>query len=144
MDTGREHALELDALDELAAMREQFVITDPKLIYLDGNSLGRLPKSTAARLQEAVREGGGGGLIRGWNANWWQAPQRVGEKIARLIGAAEGQVIVSDTTSTNLFKLVMAALRLRPERHRILSDTLNFPSDLYVFQGCLEGLGARY
>jgi kynureninase len=125
-------------------MREQFVITEPKLIYLDGNSLGRLPKSTAARLQEAVQEEWGNGLIRGWNANWWQAPQRVGEKIARLIGAAEGQVIVSDTTSINLFKLVMAALRLRPDRQRILSDTLNFPSDLYIFQGCSEALGGGH
>jgi len=144
MEHGLEYALELDAQDELAALREQFVIADPKLIYLDGNSLGRLPKQTAARLQEAVLDEWGTGLIRGWNANWWHAPQRVGEKIARLIGAAEGQVIVSDTTSINLFKLVMAALRLRPERHRILSDTLNFPSDLYIFQGCIDMIGSGH
>jgi kynureninase len=137
-------ALELDSLDELSPFRQHFLISDPDLIYLDGNSLGRLPKMTAARLQEAVLDEWGNGLIRGWNANWWHAPQRVGEKIARLVGAAEGQVIVSDTTSTNLFKLVIAALRLRPERHRILSDTLNFPSDLYIFQGCIDTLGGKH
>lgn len=139
-----ERALELDTQDELSAFRNQFTISDPLLIYLDGNSLGRLPKATAARLQESVLDEWGRGLIRGWNANWWHAPVRVGEKIARLIGAAEGQVIVSDTTSINLYKLVMAALRLRPGRHRILSDTLNFPSDLYIFQGCLQALGQGY
>jgi kynureninase len=144
MDSSIDHARELDAHDELASYRAQFVISDPDLIYLDGNSLGRLPKTTAARLQQAVLEEWGEGLIRGWNANWWHAPQRVGEKIALLIGAASGQVIVSDTTSNNLFKLVMAALRLRPERKRLLSDTLNFPSDLYILQGCMEVMGGGY
>lgn len=139
-----DHAHELDSNDELAPFREHYLITDPNLIYLDGNSLGRLPKQTAARLQEAVLDEWGTGLIRGWNANWWRAPQRVGEKIARLIGAGEGQVIVSDTTSINLFKLVMAALRLKPGRKRILSDTLNFPSDLYIFQGCIEALASGH
>jgi kynureninase len=136
------HALELDAQDELAPLRTHFAIPDSDLIYLDGNSLGRLPKPTAVRLQEVIQDEWGSGLIRGWNANWWHAPRRVGEKIARLIGADEGQVIVSDTTSINLYKLVMAALRLRPDRQRILSDSLNFPSDLYIFQGCLEASGA--
>ena len=139
-----DHALSLDANDELAPFRQQFVISDPHLIYLDGNSLGRLPAHTAVRLQEAVLDEWGTGLIRGWNANWWHAPGRVGEKIAQLIGAAPGQVIVSDTTSINLYKLVMAALRLRPTRTRLLSDTLNFSSDLYIFQGCLDALGRAH
>lgn len=138
------HALVLDSDDELAPFREQFIITDPALIYLDGNSLGRLPTPTAARLQKVVLEEWGAGLIRSWNANWWHAPQRVGEKIAQLVGAAEGQVIVSDTTSINLYKLVMVALRLRSQRRRILSDTLNFPSDLYIFQGCIDSIGNGY
>lgn len=144
MDLSLEYARHLDSQDELAAFRQQFHIPDPDLIYLDGNSLGRLPLATAEKLQHAIWDEWGTDLIRGWNANWWHAPQRVGEKIASLIGAAPGQVIVSDTTSINLYKLVLAALRLQPGRHRILSDTLNFPSDLYIFQGCLASLGAQY
>jgi kynureninase len=138
------YASRLDSEDELASFREQFVIAEPELIYLDGNSLGRLPKPTAARVQELVLDEWGRGLIRGWNANWWQAPARVGDKIGQLIGAAPGQVIASDTTSINLFKLVMAALGHQGGRRGIVSDTLNFPSDLYIFQGCIELLGKRH
>ena len=140
----RNYAESLDAQDELGAFRQEFVITEPELIYLDGNSLGRLPRLTEERLQTAVHEKWGEGLIRGWNANWYHAPTRVGEKIARLVGAAPGQVIVSDTTSINLFKLVMAALKARPGKRQIISDTLNFPSDLYVLQGCIELLGGQH
>jgi kynureninase len=99
---------------------------------------------TAEHLDELVRQGWGKQLIRGWNANWFDAPPRVGEKIAALIGATPGQVVVSDTTSINLFKLAMAALKVRPERMRIVSDTLNFPSDLYILQGCIDLLGDRH
>ncbi len=130
--------------DELAEFRQQFVITDPHLIYLDGNSLGRLPKATAARLQQVTVDEWGDGLIRGWNAGWYDAPQRIGEKIAHLIGAAPGQVLVSDTTSINLFKLVMAALARDPERTKIVTDELNFPSDLYILQSCVALLGNRH
>jgi kynureninase len=143
-DPSRAYAEALDAQDELAQFRQDFVIAEPELIYLDGNSLGRLPNLTAERLQEVVSEEWGQGLIRGWNANWFSAPARVGEKIARLVGAAPGQVIVSDTTSINLFKLVMAALRARPGRRQIISDALNFPSDLYILQGCIELLGGQH
>ena len=143
-DPSRAYAETLDAQDELAEFRQDFVIAEPELIYLDGNSLGRLPQQTAERLQEVVNEEWGRGLIRGWNANWFEAPARVGEKIAQLVGAAPGQVIVSDTTSINLFKLVMAALRARPGRRQIISDTLNFPSDLYILQGCIELLGGQH
>ena len=127
--------------DELAEFRNQFVIPEPQLIYLDGNSLGRLPKVTAARLHQAVEEDWGKGLIRGWNTDWFNAPARIGEKIARLIGAAAGQVIVSDSTSINLFKLVMAALAKNPRRTKIVTDELNFPSDLYILQSCIALLG---
>jgi kynureninase len=143
-DTSRDYAEALDAQDELAQFRQDYMIAEPELIYLDGNSLGRLPHQTAERLQEVVREEWGQGLIRGWNANWFSAPTRVGEKIAQLVGAAPGQVIVSDTTSINLFKLVMAALHGRPGRRQIISDTLNFPSDLYILQGCIELLGGQH
>ena len=131
-------ALELDQQDPLASYREQFVITDPNLIYLDGNSLGRMPKAAAARAKQVVDEEWGGDLIRGWNKGWWDAPARVGDKIGQLIGAAPGQAMVSDTTSINLFKLAMAALTYQPEKKRIITDTLNFPSDLYILQGCVQ------
>ncbi|MEW5938185.1 MAG: kynureninase, partial [Chloroflexota bacterium] len=82
----------------------------------------------------------GADLIRGWNKGWWEAPRRVGDKIGTLIGAAPGQVIVSDTTSINLYKLAMAALAYRSDRKRIITDTMNFPSDLYILQGCVQTL----
>jgi len=143
-DPSRAFAETLDTQDELAEFRQEFIIPEPELIYLDGNSLGRLPHQTADSLGEVVSEDWGRGLIRGWNANWFEAPARVGDKIAQLVGAAPGQVIVSDTTSINLFKLVMAALRANPERQQIISDVLNFPSDLYILQGCMELLGGKH
>jgi len=135
------HLLPASFTDELADFRQQFVITDPNLIYLDGNSLGRLPKTTAARLQQVMLDEWGGNLIRGWNDNWFDSPRRIGEKLARLLGAGEGQVVVSDTTSINLFKLAMAALAKNPGRTKIVSDELNFPSDLYILQSCIALLG---
>ena len=131
-------------IDELAEFRQQFVITDPHLIYLDGNSLGRLPKVVANRLQHTINGEWGTRLIRGWNDNWFDAPYRIGEKIARLVGAGEGQVIVSDSTSINLFKLTMAALAKNPSRTKIVSDDLNFPSDLYILQSCIALLGNKH
>jgi kynureninase len=142
-EPGLDYARELDAADELAAFRDAFVLADPDLIYLDGNSLGRLPRRTSERLSRLVEVEWGRDLIRGWNAGWVEAPARVGNKIARLVGAAPGQVIVSDSTSVNLYKLTMAALAMRPGRDRIVSDVLNFPSDLYILQGCVHTLGGR-
>jgi kynureninase len=141
---GPEYAGRLDSGDELARFRGAFVIADPDLIYLDGNSLGRLPRQTVERLGSTVTEAWGRDLIRGWNAGWYQASRRIGDQIGRLAGAASGQVVVSDSTSVNLYKLVMAALSLRPGRERIVSDVLNFPSDLYVLQGCIDQLGNRH
>jgi len=138
-NSSRDFARQLDTQDELASFRSQFIIPDPDLIYLDGNSLGRLPKVAAERVSAAATEWGSD-LIRGWNKGWWDAPARLGEKIARLVGAGPGQVIVSDSTSLNLYKLVMAALALHPQRRRIVTDTLNFPSDLYVLQGVIQQL----
>lgn len=137
-DPTYDSAQQLDSRDPLASYRDQFVITDPDLIYLDGNSLGRMPKAAAARAKQIVDDEWGGDLIRGWNKGWWEAPSRVGDRIGQLIGAAPGQVMVSDTTSINLFKLVMAALKYQPEKKRIVTDTLNFPSDLYILQGCVK------
>jgi len=131
-----DHAERLDSQDPLASSRDQFVITDPDLIYLDGNSLGRMPKVAAERAKEIVDNEWGVDLIRGWNKGWWEAPARIGDRIGQLIGAAPGQVMVSDTTSINLFKLAMSALTYQPQKKRIVTDTLNFPSDLYILQGC--------
>jgi kynureninase len=143
-ESGLEFASQLDAQDELAPFREAFVPTELDLIYLDGNSLGCLPRRTVERVRIAVEKEWGGDLIKGWNAGWYGAPVRVGDKIAQLVGAGSGQVVVSDSTSVNLFKLTMAALAMRPERQRIVSDVLNFPSDLYVLQGCIRLLGNRH
>ena len=134
----------LDCQDPLAPFRSRFVIDDPELIYLDGNSLGRLTHASLDRVTQVAEQEWGRDLIRGWNENWWEAPVRVGEKIARLIGAAPGQVVVCDTVSVNLFKLAAAALALRSERRAIVTDALNFPSDLYVLQGLVRSLGGRH
>lgn len=131
----KDFALQLDSNDKLASFRDLFLIHDPNLIYLDGNSLGALPKSAQAKAREIVDEQWGRDLIRGWNKGWWEAPQRVGDKIGTLIGAEAGQVIVNDTVSLNLFKLATSALTLQPNRKRIITDTFNFPSDLYILQG---------
>jgi len=137
-------ALELDSQDELAPFRGRFVIPDPNLIYLDGNSLGRLTHDTAERMKTAIEDEWGRGLIRSWNQGWWQSPGRVGEKVARLVGAAPGQVIICDSVSINLFKLAAAALSLQAGRNRIITDSLNFPTDLYILQGLTRLLGNRH
>ena len=128
-------AQQLDQQDPLASARDQFLLPDPDLIYFDGNSLGAMPKAAQAKARQIVDEQWGVDLIRGWNKGWWEAPSRVGDKIGKLIGAAEGQTLVSDTVSTNLFKLATAALTFQPNKKRIITDTFNFPSDLYILQG---------
>lgn len=134
----------LDAHDPLAHFRQHFVIDDPELIYLDGNSLGRLPRAAAALARDLVERQWGSRLIRGWNEGWIDAPQRIGAKIARLIGADPDEVLVADATSVNLFKLVVAALRYQTNRGVILTDDMNFPSDLYILQGAVDLLGRQH
>jgi kynureninase len=138
------YAEELDARDPLAHFRQRFVIDDPELIYLDGNSLGPLPHAAVALAQDLVRRQWGSRLIRGWNEGWFTAPERIGAKIARLIGAGEDEVILADSTSINLFKLVVGALCLQQARARILTDNLNFPSDLYILRGVVDLLQAGH
>lgn len=139
----RDQALALDAQDPLAPLREQFVLP-PGVIYLDGNSLGVLPRTTAARVQQVVTQEWGVDLIRSWNgAGWIDMPQRVGDKIARLVGAAPGELVVADSTSVNLFKVLSAALTITsadaPQRKTILSERSNFPTDLYIAEAlCRE------
>ena len=141
---GPEFARQLDREDELSTVRDQFVFADPDMIYMDGNSLDRLPARTAARLDTAIRREWGEDLVRGWAGGWYEAPQRIGEKIGRLLGAGPGQTIVADSTTVNLFKLALAALHARPDRTRIVTDEMNFPTDLYVLQGCRQILGGRH
>ena len=138
------YAIELDARDPLAHFRERFVITDPDLIYMDGNSLGRLPRATVSLAGELIQQQWGERLIKSWNEGWFTAPERVGAKIAHLVGAQSDEVIIADSTSVNLFKLVVAALRIQHGRSRILTDNLNFPSDLYVLQGAIDLLDKQH
>ncbi len=130
-----ERARILDAADPLRAYRDRFEIPDG-VIYLDGNSLGCLPKATPERLQQVIRGEWGKGLIRSWNdADWIGLPQRIGGKIAPLIGAQPHEVSACDSVSVNLFKLISAALAMRPGRKTILSEPGNFPTDLYMIEG---------
>jgi|HigsolmetaAR202D_1030399.scaffolds.fasta_scaffold00367_21 kynureninase len=138
------YAKQLDAQDELAGFQERFVNNDPGLLYLDGNSLGRLPKAAAERAAQVVEREWGNRLIRSWNEGWFTRPEEIGAKIARLIGADPDEVIVADSTSINLFKLVVGALRYQQGRTRILSDDLNFPSDIYILQGAADLLGHKH
>lgn len=133
----------LDATDPLAGFRERFSIPDG-LIYLDGNSLGALPKATSGRVEAVVQREWGEDLIRAWNSHdWISAPRRLGNKIARLIGADPGEVIAGESTSVNIFKALCAALQLAPERSVILSETGNFPTDAYMMEGLAALSGGR-
>lgn len=134
----------LDTQDDLAQFRDEFVNDDPNLIYLDGNSLGRLPKRTVNFIQNTIEQEWGRRLIRSWNEGWLQASPELGGKIAKLIGAQADEVIVTDSTSVNLFKLVIAALQAKADRPKIVSDVFNFPSDLYVLQGAIDLLGQKH
>jgi kynureninase len=138
----RAQAEALDADDPLARFRDAFVLPDG-VIYLDGNSLGPLPRATSRRLAQVVESEWGQGLITSWNAaGWINAPQRVGAKVARLIGAKPDEVVVADSTSVNLFKLAAGALSLRPGRRTLITESGNFPTDAYVLEGVAALAGA--
>ncbi|MBN8889595.1 MAG: aminotransferase class V-fold PLP-dependent enzyme, partial [Rhodospirillales bacterium] len=125
----------LDRTDPLAHFRDLFALPEG-VVYLDGNSLGARPRATAARVAAVVEREWGEGLIRSWNdAGWMNLPARVGDKIGRLVGAPAGSVMVGDSTSVNLFKMLGVALALRPDRRVIVSERRNFPTDLYVAEG---------
>ena len=138
MDAG--HAAALDAADPLASFRDRFVVHEPELVYLDGNSLGRLPRATAARLRTVVDEEWGGELIRGWD-HWLDEPLRVGDRLAPLIGARPGEVAVSDSTTVNFYKVALAALEARPGRRALVTDRDNFPTNRYVLEGLASQRG---
>lgn len=133
----------LDRADPLRALRDQFTLPDG-VIYLDGNSLGGLPKSAPARIAEVVTQEWGQGLIRSWNAaSWFDLPQRLGDKVARLIGAAPGEVVCTDSTSVNLYKVLFAALSQQKDSGRklVVSERSNFPTDLYIAESLCRGRG---
>ena len=141
MNTDINFANELDEKDDLAAFRNEFVIADTNLIYLDGNSLGRLPRRTVDFMKNAIENEWGDRLIRIWNDGWVNSPTELGAKIAKLVGAHADEIIITEATSINLFKLAVAALKAKNGRSKIISDTLNFPSDLYILQGVINLLG---
>lgn len=144
----REHCLTADASDELASLRQQFSLPE-HVIYLDGNSLGVLPRSAEERSLQVLREEWGQGLIRSWNtAGWFELPRRLGNKLAGLIGAGSDEVVITDTTSLNIFKALAAAIRIQqqaaPQRKVIVSERDNFPTDLYMIQGMMDLLQQGY
>lgn len=137
----------LDARDPLRPLRDLFTLPEG-VIYLDGNSLGPLPRAVPERVARAVAEEWGQGLIRSWNsAGWYEMPRRVGDKIARLIGAGPGQVVATDSTSVNLFKVLSAALSISaadaPQRRVVLSERSNFPTDLYIAESLCRERGLQ-
>ncbi|MGQ0711350.1 MAG: kynureninase [Rhodoferax sp.] len=137
----------LDARDPLAGLRQEFNLP-AGVVYLNGNSLGAQPKLAAARAQQVVTQEWGQGLVRSWNgAGWFDLPLRLGKQLGRLIGARENEVLLTDSTSVNLFKLLSVALRLQHERDSrrrvIVSERRNFPTDLYIVQGLIDQLQAH-
>jgi kynureninase len=133
-------AARLDAADPLAGFRDRFFIADPDLIYLDGNSLGRLPLATRDRLRHAVEVEWGADLIRGWD-RWMTLGREIGDALAGVLGAEPGEVVLADSTSVNLYKLGVAACATSPDRRVIVTDEDNFPTDLYVLQGIAQARG---
>ena len=138
----RAYAEKLDAADPLAGYRERFLLEDPALIYLNGNSLGPLPLATLARMETVYRQEWGTALARSWD-HWVDLPARAGDVVGELVGAAPGQVIVTDNTTVNLYKLATAALDARPGRQVIVTDHDNFPTDRYVMAGLAAQRGAE-
>lgn len=134
------YAQELDQQDPLKAFRERFFFADEALIYLDGNSLGRLPLASQERAQELIVGEWGERLIRSWGDGWMELPVKVGGKLAGLVGAKAHEVLIAESTSVNLYKLAMAALRHQEGRRKIITDNMNFPSDIYILQGIVETL----
>ena len=143
-DTSLEYARKLDRCDSLKGFRDCFLIDDPDLIYLDGNSLGRVPKDAIALMDRLIRQQWGNRLIRAWNDEWMGLSRRIGAKLAGLIGALPGEVIIADSTSVNLFKLIAGALRERPGRRKIVTDSVNFPSDIYILKAVADLIDPAY
>lgn len=144
----REACVAADRQDPLAPLKARFDLP-PGVLYMDGNSLGVMPRAAAARAAEVITQEWGTGLIRSWNtAGWFELPSRLGDKLAGLLGAREGELVITDTTSLNIFKALAASLRIQqkrqPRRRVILSERDNFPTDLYMIQGMIDLLQQGY
>lgn len=137
MDENLKKALELDRNDSLSRFKNYFAANKNE-IYLDGNSLGKLPRKTVQAASDLVENQWGNRLIRSWNEHWMELPNTIAKKIAKIVGAQADEIFVGDSTSLNLYKLVFAALKLNAGKQKIISDSLNFPTDLYVLQGILK------
>ena len=141
--TDREYALELDRKDPLAHFKSQFVVTDPEMCYLDGNSLGRLPKATITAINDFMVKEWGPEVVTGWS-HWVDEAQPTGDLLgAAALGAAAGQVLVCDTTSVNFYQLCLAAIHARPGRKTIITDAANFPTDRYILDGIAKQFGLK-
>ncbi len=141
--TDREYALELDRKDPLAHFKSQFVVTDPEMCYLDGNSLGRLPKATITAINDFMVKEWGPEVVTGWG-HWVDEAQPTGDLLgAAALGAAAGQVLVCDTTSVNFYQLCLAAIHARPGRKTIITDAANFPTDRYILDGIAKQFGLK-
>lgn len=138
---GFEEAARLDSEDPLCAFRDHYVITDPGLIYLDGNSLGRQPETAGDIIRDVTESQWGDRLIRSWNEGWWELQLRLGDLMAPIVGASPGEVIISDSTSVNAYKLADAAATAMRDRSRIVTDDLNFPTDVHVLAGIAQRHG---
>jgi kynureninase len=136
----RDDALALDAADPLASWRDEFIIPDGALVYLDGNSLGRTPRRTLDALRHVIEHEWAADLIGSWE-HWIELPQRVGDELAPLIGAAPGEVVLQDSVTVNLYRLVHAALRRVPQRRVLAVDAADFPTDRYVVEGVASSTG---
>ncbi len=141
--TDREYALELDRKDPLGHFKSQFIVSDPNLCYLDGNSLGRLPKATVTAINNFMEKEWGPEVVSGW-AHWVDEAQPTGDLIAAAaLGAGPGQVLVCDTTSINFYQLCLAAIQARPGRKTIITDAANFPTDRYILDGISKQFGLK-
>jgi len=139
--TSREACVARDSVDPLRAFRDRFVLPEG-IIYLDGNSLGPMPRTAAGVLNRAIEHEWGQDLIKSWNsAGWFDMPARLGDRVGALMGAAPGQTLVCDTTSINLYKAVHAAIGLRPDRSVIIAEEESFPTDLYILEGAMKSAG---
>ena len=138
---GYARAVSLDANDSLREHRDGYEHPDQDLIYLNGNSLGRLPTEAADIIEDVTHRQWGDRLIRSWDEGWWQMQLELGDRLAPLVGASRGEVIISDSTSVNLYKLALAAVNTEPERTKIVTDDLNFPTDVYILDGIAKQAG---
>ena len=137
----REDCIARDAVDPLRGFRDRFIIPEG-VIYLDGNSLGPMPRAAASVLNRTIEQEWGHDLIRSWNsAGWFDMPVRLGDRVGALIGAAPGQTVVCDTTSINLYKAIHAAIGLRPDRDVVIAEDESFPTDLYIVEGAMKSAG---